>query len=70
MKMPLLDPALQGVWPDRFAASAIAGLQRDSGPTRFRSQMILTPSHNREIRLDPDRLIRYEAPLAAHRDQW
>ncbi len=63
MKVPLLDPALQGVWPDRFAASAVAGLQGESGPKRFRSQMILTPSHNRETRLDPDRLVRYEAPL-------
>ena len=25
--------------------------------------MILTPSHNRELRLDPDRLVRYQAPL-------
>ena len=61
--LPLLDPRLQGSWPDRFPAPAVGGLQADSGPARFRSQMILTPSHNRELRLDPDRLVRYQAPL-------
>ncbi len=64
--LPLLDPALQGNWPDRFAPAEVGQLQLTSGPARFRSQMILTPSHNREVRLDPDRLVRYDAPLALH----
>lgn len=64
--LPLLDPALQGNWPDRFAPAEVDQLQLTSGPARFRSQMILTPSHNREVRLDPDRLVRYDAPLALH----
>ena len=63
LNIPLVDRELSGIWPDRFAAPVIDGLQRDSGPTRFRSQMMLTPAHAREVRLDPDRLIRYEAPL-------
>lgn len=41
-------------------------LQLGSGPARFRSQMILTPGHNREVRLDPDRLVRYDAALVLH----
>ena len=63
MKVPMVDDALAGVWPDRFAAPAIDGLREDTGPTRFRSQMMLTPAQARSVRLDPDRLIRYEAPL-------
>jgi hypothetical protein len=41
----------------------IDGLKDDGGPNRFRSQMMLTPGHTHEVRLDPDRLIRYEDPL-------
>lgn len=51
------------MWPDRFSATAVAGLRVESGPLRFRSQMMLVPAHTREMRLDPDRLVRYEAPL-------
>ena len=58
--IPRLQGSLAG--PVRRLRPSVA-LQVDSGPTRFRSQMILTPSHNREVRLDPDRLVRYEAPL-------
>ena len=32
---------------------AVDGMQHDSGPNRFRSQMILTPGHTRDVRLDP-----------------
>ncbi|MGD9510174.1 MAG: phage terminase large subunit [Geminicoccaceae bacterium] len=63
LKIPMVDPALAGVWPDRFAPPAIDDLQRDAGPNRFRSQMMLTPAQARESRLDPDRLVRYEAQL-------
>jgi hypothetical protein len=63
LKIPMIDPTLAGVWPDRFAPPAIDGLQRDAGPNRFRSQMMLTPAQARDSRLDPDRLVRYEAPL-------
>ena len=63
MNLPLVDGALAGVWPDRFDAGGVAGVQRDSGPNRFRSQMMLTPGHAHELRLDPDRLVRYEGGL-------
>ena len=63
MNIPVIDGALDGVWPDRFAGEAIDGLQHDSGPNRFRSQMILTPGHTHEVRLDPDRLVLYQGGL-------
>ena len=63
MNIPLLDRARGGVWPDRFGPDAVSAIQVETGPTRFRSQMMLAPCSNREVRLDPDRLIRYEAPL-------
>lgn len=64
LNLPILDQQRQGVWPERFSPPAVRALQTDSGPTRFRSQMILSPAQARETRLDPDRLVRYEAPLA------
>ncbi len=70
MNIPLVDKALDGVWPDRFGGEAVADIQRDTGPNRFRSQMMLTPGHTRDIRLDPDRLVRYEGRLRAARGQW
>ena len=66
MNIPLVDGALDSVWPDRFAGAAVGGLKRETGPNRFRSQMMLTPGHVREQRLDPDRLVRYDAPLLRH----
>jgi hypothetical protein len=66
MNIPVIDRTHDGVWPDRFAGGAIDGIQHDSGPNRFRSQMILTPGHTHDIRLDPDRLVRYEGGLALH----
>jgi hypothetical protein len=63
MNIPLVDRGLASVWPDRFAARAVDGILREGGPNRFRSQMILTPAHTRDVRLDPDRLVRYEGGL-------
>lgn len=64
LNLPILDEGRQGVWPERFPAREVGDLQRGSGPVRFRSQMILAPAQARGTRLDPDRLVRYEAPLA------
>lgn len=63
LNVPLLDEGVQAVWPDRFSSVAVRDLQAESGPQRFRSQMILTPAHARRIRLDPDRLVRYGGAL-------
>lgn len=63
LNLPILDERTRGVWPDRFSAGVVSELQAESGPQRFRSQMILTPAHARRIRLDPDRLVRYDRAL-------
>ena len=44
MNIPLLDPERTGIWPDRFGPEAVSGIQVETGPTRFRSQMMLAPS--------------------------
>lgn len=61
--LPIVDEACRSLWPERFPATAVAELRADSGPTRFRSQMLLAPTQARATWLDPDRLVRYEAPL-------
>ncbi len=61
--LPLLDSQGNSRWPERFPPEEIEALRERSGPAKFRSQMLLLPSHAREIRLDPDRLIRYDAGL-------
>jgi len=64
LNLPILDESRQSVWPDRFSPAALSDLHAQSGPIRFRSQMILVPAHARQMRLDPDKLVRYEAPLS------
>ena len=61
--IPLLDERGNSRWPERFTADEVEALRARCGPAKFRSQMMLQPSHAREIRLDPDRLIRYDAAL-------
>lgn len=61
--LPVLDAAGASRWPERFTPAKIAELRRASGPARFKSQMLLIPTHVRDVRLDPDRLVRYEADL-------
>lgn len=63
LNLPILDERRLGVWPERFPVTAVSELQRESGPTRFRSQMMLAPAQARQTRLDPDRLVRYDAPI-------
>lgn len=61
--LPILDEHGRSLWPERFPADTVRARQAESGPIRFRSQMILAPTHTRSIRLDPDRIIRYAAPI-------
>jgi hypothetical protein len=61
--IPLLDERGDSRWPERFPPEEIETLRARCGPAKFRSQMMLQPSHARDIRLDPDRLIRYDAGL-------
>lgn len=53
----------QSVWPERFDEAAIARIERETGPHRFMSQMMLVPTHLRDVRLDPERLRHYGGEL-------
>jgi predicted phage terminase large subunit-like protein len=64
--LPLVDEDGRSRWPERFTADKIEELCRESGPQRFASQMLLRPTNIAEVRLEPDLLRRYEAPLACH----
>jgi hypothetical protein len=61
--IPLLDERGEARWPERFTPELVEELRRRSGPAKFRSQMMLVPTNEREMRLDPGLLVRYEAPL-------
>ncbi len=61
--IPLLDGRGRSRWPERFTAEGIAEIRRRSGPAKFDSQMLLQPKNVDDIRLDPARLVRYDAPL-------
>ena len=61
--IPLLDADGQSCWPERLPLDQIETIRRQSGPAKFESQMMLRPQSAEEVRLDPDRLVRYDAPL-------
>jgi hypothetical protein len=61
--IPLLDPHGHSRWPERFPLDQIEAIRRQSGPAKFESQMMLRPRSVEEARLDPGRLVRYDAPL-------
>jgi hypothetical protein len=61
--IPILDGAGQSRWPERFSLEKIEEIRRHTGPAKFDSQMMLQPRSIEEVRLDPARLVRYEAPL-------
>jgi hypothetical protein len=61
--IPLLDEQGRVQWPERFTAEVVEELRRRSGPAKFKSQMLLLPTNEREMRLDPSLLVRYEGGL-------
>jgi hypothetical protein len=61
--IPLLDELGRSRWPERFSEDRIAEIRRQTGPAKFESQMMLRPRSVDEVRLDPHRLMRYDAPL-------
>ncbi len=58
--VPVRDAEGRSAWPERFSEEEIARIERESGPARFRSQMLLEPVPLEELRLDPGRLVVYE----------
>jgi hypothetical protein len=67
LTLPLLDAEGRSRWPERFTPEAVERLRAESGPARFRSQMLLLPTHAHEVRLDPDRLVRYAGEIELSR---
>ena len=63
LSLPLIDGSGRSRWPERFTPERIEEIRRQSGPAKFESQMLLEPRPLDEIRLDPARLVRYDAPL-------
>lgn len=63
LRLPLLDRQGASRWPERFPLDKVEEIRRQTGPAKFESQMLLRPRTHDEVRLDPDRLIRYDAPL-------
>ena len=61
--IPLLDARGQSRWPERFPLDKVEQIRRQTGPAKFESQMMLRPRSAEDVRLDPDRLVRYDAPL-------
>lgn len=61
--LPLLDERGESRWPQRFPPEKIEEILRQTGPAKFDSQMLLRPRNLDEVRLDPDRLLRYDEPL-------
>ncbi len=61
--IPLLNEHGESRWPERFPPDQIEAIRRQSGPAKFESQMMLQPRSIEEVRLDPDRLVRYDTAL-------
>ncbi|UEM19960.1 phage terminase large subunit [Skermanella mucosa] len=61
--IPIRDADGKSAWPTRFPDEAIERIRRATGPNKFESQMMLKPVSIADGRLDPDRLLPYEAEL-------
>mgnify|MGYP002715557013 CR=1 FL=1 len=61
--IPIRDAEGRSAWPTRFPDAAIERIRRATGPNKFESQMMLKPVSIADGRLDPDRLLPYEAEL-------
>lgn len=59
LKIPLIDASGKSTWKERFPIEKINILKEQTGPAKFKSQMLLEPVNDDDLRLDPDRLIRY-----------
>jgi hypothetical protein len=61
--IPLLSESGQSNWPERFPESCIEELKRQTGPAKFQSQMMLRPAEDDDVRLDPRKLVQYNADV-------
>lgn len=63
LSLPVYDDAGRSRWPERFSVERIEAMRSRSGPAKFMSQMMLSPSNVVDSRLDPDRLQTYGEEL-------
>jgi len=64
LAIPLLDPQDGScVWPERFPPDVVRRIREQTGPAKFRSQMLLEPTHVHEVRLEPERMRRYRGEI-------
>ncbi len=63
LTIPVRDGQGRSAWPERFDDARIAETIARTGPQKFRAQMMLTPTAEAACRLDPDRLVPYEAAI-------
>ena len=66
---PLVQADGTSAWPERFPLEVIDDLRRQTGPQRFKSQMMLEPTPPRAVKLDPDRLVPYQDALQSRWSQ-
>jgi hypothetical protein len=64
LTLPLVRPTGEQRWKERFPDAVVDRLLAEAGPAKFRSQMQLLPTRPEDVRLDPDRLLPYDAPLS------
>jgi len=64
LTLPLVRPTGEQRWKERFPDAVVDRLLAEGGPAKFRSQMQLLPTRPEDVRLDPDRLLPYDAPLS------
>lgn len=62
-KQPMLNGDGLSVWPEQFNDEDVRDIQRQSGPNKFASQMMLEPINIIEGRLNPDLLVYYDDDL-------
>lgn len=63
MRIPILTDSGESAWPERFDLKGINAMQRQVGPNKFASQMMLQPVNIAQGRLNPDLLNFYDGGL-------
>lgn len=63
LAIPVRDADGTYAWPERFGEARVREAIERTGPRKFRAQMLLQPTADGACRLDPDRLVVYDAPI-------
>lgn len=63
LEIPITDTSGQSAWPERFPPENIEAIRRETGPSKFASQMLLQPANPRDSRFCLDNLRSYDEEL-------